>query len=50
MFRFIRCLICRWRGHKFEVYEYRYGMYPTDIEMAGNCKRCGYDTHEEAEK
>lgn len=50
MFRFIRCMICKLHGHNFEIYEHRYGIHSTDIEMAGHCKRCGYDTHEEAEK
>ena len=33
--------------HEYEVYAYPTGSNPTDIEMAGHCKKCGYDTHEQ---
>ncbi|HGZ2470664.1 TPA: hypothetical protein ACOITX_000208 [Enterococcus faecalis] len=33
--------------HDWSVYAYPTGPYPTDIEMAGHCKKCGYDTHEQ---
>ncbi|HBI1801751.1 TPA: hypothetical protein I0F96_RS05360 [Enterococcus faecalis] len=33
--------------HEYEAYAYQTGPYPTDIEMAGHCKKCGYDTHEQ---
>lgn len=33
--------------HDWSVYAYQTGPYPTDIEMAGHCKKCGYDTHEQ---
>lgn len=38
----IKKIICKYFGHNFEV-------YPSDrdrFEMAGYCKRCGYDTHD----
>ena len=38
----IKKIICKYFGHDFEV-------YPSDrdrFEMAGHCKRCGYDTHD----
>lgn len=38
----IKKFICKHFGHNFEV-------YPSDrdrFEMAGYCKRCGYDTHD----
>ena len=38
----IKKLICKYFGHNF-------GVYPSDrdrFEMAGYCKRCGYDTHD----
>lgn len=28
--------------HDWSVYAYPTGPYPTDIEMAGHCKKCGY--------
>lgn len=33
--------------HDWSVYAYPTGPYPADIEMAGHCKKCGYDTHEQ---
>ncbi|EGO8565834.1 hypothetical protein EID31_14450 [Enterococcus faecalis] len=33
--------------HDWSVYAYPTGTYPTDIEIAGHCKKCGYDTHEQ---
>ena len=41
----IKKFICKYFGHNFEV-------YPSDrdrFEMAGYCKRCGYDTHNQGE-
>ena len=35
--------ICKYFGHKFEVYPSQKDRF----EMAGYCKRCGYDTHDE---
>ncbi len=42
---FIKRLICRFKGHDF----YEYGIYDHSheiIETAGDCQRCGFDTHE----
>jgi len=44
--KWFKHLMCRLFGHKWEIYEYRTGYYPTDIEMAEYCIRCGFDTHE----
>ena len=33
--------------HEYEAYAYQTGSNPTDIEMVGHCKKCGYDTHEQ---
>lgn len=38
---------CILNGHDFEVYEYSTGHWSNDIEMAGHCTRCGFDTHED---
>lgn len=38
--------LCKIFGHKLEVYEFKTGYYSYDIEQAGYCVRCGYDTHE----
>lgn len=38
--------ICDKKGHDFEIYQFRTSAYPTDIEKAGHCKVCGYDTHD----
>jgi len=40
----IKKLLCHLFGHKWEIYEHRTGYWSYDIEMAGHCKRCGYDT------
>jgi len=44
----IKRLICRIIGHKFIIYSEPVGMqyYSYDVEKAGYCQRCGYDTHE----
>lgn len=45
MILFIKRLICRIKGHDF----YEYGIYDHNhdiIEVAGECQRCGFDTHE----
>jgi len=48
--KFIKRLICRLIGHDFEIYPHPIGYYSYDVEKAGICKRCGYDTHGEYEK
>lgn len=47
LINYFKRLICKHKGHKFVAYAYQYGMEPTDVEMAGYCTRCGYDTHKE---
>ena len=46
MNKYIKKLICKIFGHDWEFYAYSTGYYSYDIEKAGHCKRCGYDTHE----
>jgi len=41
----IKRLICKLVGHKFTVYPKQLGYYSYDVEKAGYCKRCGFDTH-----
>lgn len=36
---------CNVKGHDFEIYEYSTGHWSNDVEMAGHCTRCGFDTH-----
>lgn len=45
----IKKLLCKHKGHDWEVYSYSTGYYSYDVEMAGYCKRCGFDTHAEYE-
>ena len=47
MFRWIKQLICKYRGHKWETYTVSTGDWSYDIEQAGYCERCGHDTHGE---
>jgi len=41
----IKEFICKIRGHDWETYEYKTGYWLYDIEQAGHCRRCGFDTH-----
>lgn len=50
MIKWFKRLICKHKGHDFEIYEFSTGYWSNDIEMAGECKRCGYDTHEGLEE
>lgn len=47
---FIKKLICKHKGHDFQTYPISTGYESNDVEMAGYCKRCHFDTHEEATK
>lgn len=38
-------MTCRYKGHNFETYVFQAGYQPNDIEQAGLCLRCGFDTH-----
>jgi hypothetical protein len=40
--RWIKKLLCKYLGHNFVIYT----SYKDRFEMAGYCKRCGYDTHD----
>lgn len=46
MWNFIKRLICKIKGHNFEEYGIYTEVGHEIIEVAGFCKRCGYDTHE----
>lgn len=49
-FKFINWLnkmTCRHKGHSFETYIFQAGYQSNDIEQAGLCLRCGFDTHME---
>ena len=46
MIKWVKRLICKWKGHDWEVYAYQTGYWSYDIEQAGHCKRCGVDTHQ----
>lgn len=46
----VKKLICKIFGHKWEIYTYQTGYYSYDIEQAGHCKRCGFDTHDNKEE
>jgi hypothetical protein len=45
MLNIIKKIICKIKGHDWEVYAYSTGYHSYDIEKAGHCKRCGADTH-----
>ena len=39
-------LICDKEGHDWEFYVVTTGIGTNDIEQAGYCRRCHYDTHD----
>ncbi len=45
LLKFIKRIICKIFGHRFETYIHQTGYWSYDIEQAGHCVRCGYDTH-----
>lgn len=47
MIGFIKRLICKKFGHKWSYYTVSTGHWSYDIEQAGYCRRCEYDTHGE---
>ncbi len=47
MIKFIKRLICKHKGHDWDTYTVATGYWSYDIEQAGYCTRCGYDTHGE---
>jgi len=47
MIKWIKRLICKHKGHKWEIYAVSTGYWSYDIEQAGYCMRCGFDTHGE---
>lgn len=38
---------CEQEGHDWDTYTVSTGYWSNDIEQAGYCIRCGYDTHGE---
>ena len=50
MIQWFKELICKRKGHDWDKYTVSTGYYSYDIEQAGYCKRCGWDTHGEYEK
>lgn len=38
-------ITCETEGHDWDLYEVSTGYSSNDIEQAGVCKRCGFDTH-----
>lgn len=38
---------CNQAGHDFEIYSHPTGYYSYDVEMAGHCNKCGFDTHKD---
>lgn len=38
-------ITCETEGHDWSYYEVSIGYWGNDIEQAGVCKRCGFDTH-----
>lgn len=42
--------ICLEKGHDWSYYTVSTGYYGNDIEQAGICKKCGYDTHKEEDE
>jgi len=48
MIKLINRLICNLFGHKLTIYTYYNNPCNNsyDIEMAGHCERCGWDSHE----
>lgn len=47
MIKYIKRFICKHKGHKWTTYTVSTGYWSYDIEQAGYCTRCGYDTHGE---
>ncbi len=45
MFNYFKRLMCKYKGHNWETYTVSMGYWSYDVEQAGYCKRCGYDTH-----
>ena len=45
MVKWIKRLICKYKGHKWDMYEVSVGYGSNEIEQAGYCLRCGEDTH-----
>lgn len=47
MIKFIKRLICKYKGHNWDTYTVSTGYGSNEIEQAGYCLRCGEDTHGE---
>lgn len=38
-------LICKYKGHNWSYYSVSTGYGSNEVEQAGECTRCGFDTH-----
>lgn len=47
MILWIKRLICKCKGHDWSTYTVSTGYWGNDIEQAGYCERCEWDTHGE---
>lgn len=50
MLKHVKKLICKHKGHNWDKYSFQTGYWSYDVEMAGECKRCGFNTHERVEE
>lgn len=49
MLKYLKRFICKYRDHDWITYTVSTGFWGNDIEQAGYCRRCGFDTHGEYE-
>ena len=47
MIKWLKCLVCKYKGHNWKTYTVHTGYRGNDVEQAGYCLRCGEDTHGE---
>lgn len=45
--KYLNRAICEEQGHDWFIYVVSTGYWGYDVEQAGYCMRCGYDTHEQ---
>jgi hypothetical protein len=45
LINWVKRVVCKYKGHNWETYTVSTGYWSYDIEQAGYCTRCGYDTH-----
>lgn len=49
MLKYLKRFICKYKDHDWITYAVSTGYWSYDIEQAGYCRRCGFDTHGEYE-